>query len=233
MDPENKKKIKGVIEALLFVSCRPLPLKEIRDIVSDVAVIPEKELLPIMKALTSEYEELERSFRLEETAQGYLIRTRAEFAPWISKLYEDRKAEKLSQAVLETMAIVAYRQPITKSEVEAVRGVDVTGSLKKCLDLGLVKVVGKKEILGRPFMYGTTDLFLKQFGLKNLDELPQIEELREAGTGQKELDLKEEKGEESAPSEESPEKPEDTSERSRPEEPEAVESATDNREGTA
>lgn len=191
MELETQNKIKHILEALLFVTSRPLSLRELRDVVSDVEVIAEKELQPLLEALALEYETEGRSFKLEETAEGFQIRTRPEYAPWLSKLYKDRRAEKLSHAVLETLAIVAYRQPITKSEVEGVRGVDVTGPLKKCLELDLVEVVGKKEVLGRPFMYGTTNKFLKQFGLKTLEELPQIEELREIGTGQKELELEE------------------------------------------
>ncbi len=189
MESETQNKIKRILEALLFVTSRPLSLRELRDVVSDVEVIPEQELQPLLEALAQEYETEQRSFKLEETADGFQIRTRPEYAPWLSKLYHDRRSEKLSHAVLETLAIVAYRQPITKSEVEGVRGVDVTGPLKRCLELNLVEVVGKKEILGRPFMYGTTLKFLKQFGLKTLEELPQIEELREIGTGQKELAL--------------------------------------------
>lgn len=191
MEVETKNKIKRILEALLFVTSRPLTIKELRDVVSDVDVIPEKQLLPLLEELTLEYDEQERSFKLEETADGFQIRTRSEYAPWLSKLYKDRRSEKLSHAVLETLAIIAYRQPITKSEIEGVRGVDVTGPLKKCLDFDFVSVVGKKEILGRPFMYGTTLKFLKQFGLKTIDELPRIEELRELGTGQKELELEE------------------------------------------
>ena len=150
-----------------------------------MVVVPEQDLVPILTELNQEYEAQGRSFKLEETANGFQIRTHVEYAPWVSKLFHERKAEKLSQAVLETLAIVAYRQPITKAEIEGVRGVDVTGSLKKCLDLNVVEVVGKKEIIGRPFLYGTTIGFLKHFGLKTLDDLPRVEELREIGTGQK------------------------------------------------
>lgn len=201
MQEENKKRLKGIIEALLFVATRPMNVKEIRDLVSDVEIIPEKEILSLLSELADEYVNQERSFKLEETASGFQLRTQAAYAPWISKLYRDRKSEKLSQAVLETLAIVAYRQPITKAEVEGVRGVDITGSLKKCLDLDLVEVVGKKEVLGRPFMYGSTLTFLKHFGLKTIQELPQIEELREVGTGQKELSLEEEETSDEVPEE--------------------------------
>jgi len=220
MQEEKKKKLKGIIEALLVVASRPLPLREFRDLVSDIEVVPEKELTPLLEELALEYVQQGRSFKLEETAAGYQIRTLAEYAPWLNKLYRERRTERLSQAVLETLAIVAYRQPITKAEVESVRGVDVTGSLKRCLDFDLVEVVGKKEIIGRPFLYGSTQTFLKQFGLKTLDELPQIEELREVGTGQKELDLKEEEQiptEEEAPNEQ--------------EETETVEATGNNKEG--
>ncbi len=219
MEAESKEKIKRILEALLFVTSRPLSAKELRDVVSDVEVIPEKQLLPLLEELAQEYEELGRSFKLEETSEGFQIRTRSEYAPYLSKLYKDRRTEKLSHAVLETLAIIAYRQPITKSEVEGVRGVDVTGPLKKCLEHEYVAIVGKKEVLGRPFMYGTTNKFLKQFGLKTLDELPQIEELREMGESQKELALE--------PSEVNSEEEKPTDENQVPEEvnesPEAVE----------
>lgn len=189
MEAEIKEKIKRIIEALLFVTPHPLAIKEIRDVVSDVDVLPEKQILPLLEELACEYDAQGRSFLLEETSEGFQIRTRPQYAPWLCKLYKDRRSEKLSHAVLETLAIIAYRQPITKSEIEGVRGVDATGPLKKCLDLNLVAVVGKKEILGRPFVYGTTQKFLKQFGLKTIEELPQIKELREMGTRQEELDL--------------------------------------------
>lgn len=188
MQEENKSKIKSVLEAILFVANRPVPATEVRDIVSDIEVVPEGEIRSLLFELSEEYTLSGRSFKLEELADGFQLRTHAQFAPWLSKLYQ-KGTEKLSQPVLETLAIVAYRQPITKAEIEAVRGVDVTGSLKKAIDLGLVDMIGKKEIIGRPFLYGTTENFLRYFGLRSLEELPRIEELREAGTGQKELPL--------------------------------------------
>lgn len=195
MNEENKSKIKSILEALLFVAGRPLSINELRDIVSDVEVASENEIRSLLFEVGSEYAAAGRSFKLEELSNGFQLRTHAQYAPWLSKLYQ-KGTEKLSQATLETLAIVAYRQPITKAEIEGVRGVDVTGTLKKCLELGLVDIVGKKEILGRPFLYGTTEPFLKYFGLRSLQELPRVEELREGGTGQKELKL--------APTEEAP-----------------------------
>ena len=188
---ENKIKIKSIIEALLFVANRPLPVREMHDIVSDVEMVPESEIHSLLEELKLEYQYQGRSFQLEEIAGGYQLRTQPLFAPWLSKLVQ-KGTEKLSQAILETAAIVAYRQPITKAEIEAVRGVDVTGALKKCQDLGIIDVVGKKETLGRPFLYGTTEAFLQYFGLRSLEELPRVEELRETATGQQKIKLPEE-----------------------------------------
>jgi len=131
-----------------------------------------------------------RGFRLVELAGGYQLRTASEFAPYILKLFKEPREERLSQPALETLAIVAYRQPIVKAEIEAIRGVDVSGVLQTLVDRGLVRIAGRKEVPGRPFLYETTRLFLEHFGLKDTEELPHISELRAADPKQGTLDLK-------------------------------------------
>ena len=119
-----------------------------------------------------------RSFEVREIAGGYEIGTRKEFAPWILRLEIQKKAKQATQSALETLAILAYKQPITRAEIEDLRGVDVSGVLATLLDRDLVRIVGRKEVPGRPFLYGTTEKFLEHFGLKALTDLPDISEIR-------------------------------------------------------
>jgi segregation and condensation protein B len=124
-----------------------------------------------------DYEQEERSFTIEEIGGGFRLYTRPEYAPWVSRLKRREKEFRLSPAALETLAIVAYRQPVLRAEVEKIRGVDVGGALKTLIDRGLVKVVGRAEEPGSPLLYGTTKRFLESFGLKDLGQLPRGNEL--------------------------------------------------------
>jgi segregation and condensation protein B len=124
-----------------------------------------------------DYEQEERAFTIEEVGGGFRLYTRPEYSPWVARLKRREKEFRLSPAALETLAIVAYRQPVLRAEVEKIRGVDVGGALKTLIDRGLVKVVGRAEEPGSPLLYGTTKRFLESFGLKDLGQLPKGIEL--------------------------------------------------------
>ncbi len=132
-----------------------------------------------LNELREEYDREERSFRLVEIENGYQILTEVEFFPFIRKLRNDIRTVRLSRAALETLAIVAYKQPVTRAEIEQIRGVDAGGVLRTLLDRGLATIRGRGEGVGHPLLYGTSDFFLNHFGLRDLDELPRIEELSE------------------------------------------------------
>ncbi len=166
---------KAVIEALLFASAKPVTIQEIRRAVKALA---PQQIEGVIEELKSEYESQGRSFEIHEVAGGYEIATRKRFAPWILKLELQKKAKQVTQSALETLAILAYKQPITKAEIEDLRGVDASGVMGTLVERGLIKIVGKKEVPGRPFLYGTTEKFLEHFGLKALTDLPNIDEIK-------------------------------------------------------
>lgn len=182
-------KIKSVIEALLFVSKRPMSVREVRRVLEDDVNLKELEILALIEELKIDYIKEGKCFRINEIAGGFQIRTLPEYAPFIMRLFKYDQNEKLSAPALETLAIIAYRQPITKAAIESIRGVDVSGVLRVIYDKGLVKILGRKEVPGRPIIYGTTQLFLEHFGLKGLDELPHSKELRQQTEKQIKLKL--------------------------------------------
>jgi segregation and condensation protein B len=167
--------IKAIIEALILASEVPVVLEKI------CLVLPEVEKTQIKETLDnlmSEYNERAGGICLQEVAGGYQFRTRPEFGPWIKKL-KGTKPASLSPAAMETLAIVAYRQPVVKSEIEGIRGVDVGYALKGLLEKKLIRIVGRKDVPGKPIIYGTTKKFLEVFNLKDLSELPTLRELKE------------------------------------------------------
>ena len=169
----EKEQVKYIIEAMLFVSDKPLFVNEIKGVLEDADVHQVKDTLA---ELAKEYEDTNRAFRIKEMAGGYQIVTNAALAPWLKKLYKTSGADRLTGPSLETLAIVAYKQPATKPEIEAIRGVNVDGVLKTLIEKSLVKIVGRRETVGRPILYGTTSEFLQYFGLNSLEELPKLEE---------------------------------------------------------
>ena len=164
-----------VIEALIFSSDMPLREDRIREILDD----PSINVSDIVDRLNKEYEEQHRSFFITYVAEGYQMVTRPEYAIWIKKLYAKGGRLKLSKAGLETIAIIAYKQPITKAEIESIRGVNSDGVIKTLLERDLIKIEGRMDAPGRPLMYGTTDKFLIHFGLKSIDDLPRLKEIDE------------------------------------------------------
>jgi segregation and condensation protein B len=171
------KPIHLIVEALLFAAERPLGAREIHSWIPDV---PLNQVNEALKALQAEYETLERSFVLKEVAQGYQFRTRSGYAPYVIQMLKTSPA-RLSRAALETLAIVAYKQPVLRQEIERLRGVDVGGILRTLLEKDLIKIMGRKHLPGRPLIYGTTKRFLEVFDLKDLNSLPKLREIREMG----------------------------------------------------
>ncbi len=167
---ENRK---ALLEALLFVAGEPLRLQDMKELTG----LAEAELKDLIDELRAEYKERGGGLLISEIAGGYQMHTNPEQSEWARKLRGTAAASKLSPASLESLAIIAYKQPLTKPELEAIRGVNSDGVLKTLLDRHLIKVVGRKEIPGKPLLYGTTREFLVHFGLKDLSELPTVKEL--------------------------------------------------------
>ena len=179
-----------VIEALLFSAQKPLSIREISTAIKSAVGDPagagpnefsrvrEAEVAAALEQLKIDYIGQERAFQLTEKAEGWQLATDPKYAQWVRQLFPALKPARLSAPALETLAIIAYRQPITRADVEAVRGVNIDGVLQTLMERGLVKIAGRAEIPGRPLLYETTQFFLDHFGLRNLDELPNVEELR-------------------------------------------------------
>ena len=163
--------LKPLIEAYIFAADSPLSLERL----SVLLERPRAELKPVVEQLMQQYNESDRGFCLAEIAGGYQFRTVAELAPQLRKLSKDRSA-RFSRAAMETLAIIAYRQPITRPEIEYLRGVDSGGVMKTLLDKNLLRILGKKDVPGRPLMYGTSRHFLEIFGLRSLNDLPTLKE---------------------------------------------------------
>ncbi len=163
--------IKQILEALLFSSSEALSLAKLREIIQHHYPLSSRQLQQLIEELQAEYRIQGRSFQIEEIAHGFLLRTTEEMAPFVELLHQDRRGEKLSKAGMEVLAIIGFRSPITKSEIEAIRGVDCSGSLSSLLERGLIESIGRKEVVGRPLLYGVTKKFLSHFGLKDITQL--------------------------------------------------------------
>jgi segregation and condensation protein B len=170
----HKDEVKRVIESLLFVHQHPLTVDNLVKLIGDQA--GKKVIKEAMSELVAEYQGMGRSFHLVEVDEGYQFRTKAGYAPWIRNLRKVKPA-KLSQSALETLAIVVYRQPIVRAEIEHIRGVDSGWVLNSLLEKGLIKILGRKEVAGRPLVYGSSRRFLEVFGLRDLSGLPTLQEL--------------------------------------------------------
>lgn len=173
--------LKSAIETLFFVSASPVSVERLEGIFEEA---PREQIEAQIKALSGEYEDRHSGISLVEVAGGYQLVTRPEYASWIRKFKSVKLSSKLSKPALETLAIVAYKQPITRAEVEAIRGVNVGGIMRNLMERRLIKIVGKKDVPGRPMMYGTTSDFLQYFGLKDLASLPTLKEFQELEAGE-------------------------------------------------
>ena len=174
--------IKNIIESLLFVAEDPLTMDSIKKVLDST---DSNAIRNVLHELSSEYEARKGGFFLREVAGGYQIRTRPEYSQWIRRLLKPN-ALRLSNAALETLAIVAYKQPVIRSDIEHLRGVDCGGILRMLLERKLIRVVGRKEIPGRPIIYTTTKKFLELFELKDLKDLPSPKEIEELGNSSSE-----------------------------------------------
>ena len=168
--------LRPIVEALLFVATEPLSLDRLRDLLDGVE---RSRLSAAIDDLRETYRRGNHGLAIVEVGGGYEMVTVAEAAPWIRKMAATKSAPRLSKPALETLAIVAYKQPLTRPEIEAIRGVDVAGVVKTLMDRRLVKIVGRKDVAGRPMMFGTTKEFLQAFGLKDLSDLPTLRDFAE------------------------------------------------------
>ena len=165
-----------IIEALIFASEAPLPIAKIREI---IPALSPKQITMVIEYLNEQYRQGGRSYEIREIAGGYQMFTLPEFAAFVDKLYQEKQQSRLTQKSLETLAIVAYKQPVTRHEIEEIRGVNVDGVMKTLLSRGMVTISGRAQAPGSPFLYKTTKKFLDYFGLKSLEDLPKLKEIDE------------------------------------------------------
>jgi len=166
---------KKIIEAMFFVAEQPVTLKMLESVFDKE--FSKDDLRGMIESLSQDYRERVTSLEVREIAGGWQLSTKAELAPWIRKLFKDRLTYRLSPSAMETLSIIAYKQPITRGEIEEIRGVEVSAVIDTLADRKLVRMVGRKETLGRPILFGTTSEFLRVFGLKRLEDLPPVDTL--------------------------------------------------------
>jgi segregation and condensation protein B len=168
--------LKAIVEALVYASPEPLTAKMLFKLLADE---PKEDVQAALDGLMADYQR-PGGLHLAQVAGGYQITTRPELHDWVRRLFHERSASRLSVAALETLSVVAYRQPVTAAEANEIRGVNTSGVLSTLLERHLIKIVGRKNVVGRPFLYGTTKEFLIRFGLKDLNDLPKIEDMVQA-----------------------------------------------------
>src|SRR5687767_5686300 len=174
--PVVSAEVKAVVEALIFASPEPITPKMLFRLLAEE---PKEDVTAAIQALKADYDS-RPGLQLVEVAGGYQIVTRTELHEWVRRLFHERSTQKLTVQGLETLAVIAYKQPITALEISEIRGVDTHGVLSTLLERHLIKIVGRKNVVGRPFLYGTTKEFLIRFGLNDLSDLPKIEDMAEA-----------------------------------------------------
>ena len=165
--------LRSAIEALIFASDKPVTVEQIKKVLGDLDTASVRKSID---ELRNEYETQNRGLRIIEIAGGFQMITSATFAPFLKKLFKYRFSDKLSKPALESLAIIAYKQPLTKSEIESLRNVNVDGMMKSLMEKNLIRICGRKKIPGRPFVFGTTRQFLEHFGLKSLEDLPKMDD---------------------------------------------------------
>lgn len=176
---------KRVIEAVIFAADGPVSLNQLAQLIE---TLDNDAILQAIRGLQQDYVVSERSFQLMEIANGFQLRTRDEYAPWIKKFYTTEISSRLSISALEALAVVAYKQPATRAEVEEVRGVNSDSVIRTLMEKNLIRVLGRKQAPGKPMLYGTTTDFLMHFGLRDLSELPSVEEIESMlGTPKEEM----------------------------------------------
>lgn len=182
----TKEDYKRIVENLLFITDRPLSIAKL----SQVAQINNIQLTKdIVNSLAQEYVQTARAIQIIELGGGFQMSTKPEYGRWVRALFNEKTSDKLSSAALETLAIIAYKQPVTRAEIEAIRGVDAVGPLEKIMERGLVRIVGRKDAPGKPMVYGTTDEFLRLFGLNHISQLPELKSFENKGPKEIQSDL--------------------------------------------
>jgi segregation and condensation protein B len=164
---------KSAIEALLFANDKPLTIEQAKSVLDN---LEPAQIRALIEELRAEYEQSNRGIQIIEVAGGFQMITASNFAPFLKKLFKARHVDRLSKPALETLAIIAYKQPVTKLQIQSLRNVDCDGVIKNLLDKNLIRISGRKKAPGRPYVFSTTRQFLEYFGLKSLDDLPKIEE---------------------------------------------------------
>lgn len=178
------RELKAILETLLFVSHGPVTVERLASVLEGV---PKAEVRQALRSLQEEFDQAGRGLQIVEVAGGFQLVTRSDYGPWIKRLEKNKPAPKLSRSALESLAIIAYKQPIVRAEVEQIRGVEASGVIRTLLERKLIRMVGRKEMPGRPIMYGTTKYFLQHFGLCDLSELPPLREFKELGEPEQEM----------------------------------------------
>ena len=180
----DARELKAILEAILFVSPEPVPVARL---VSIVGTVSKSEVVQALEILRHDLDQQGRGLQLVQVAGGYRLVTKQEYGPWLKRMDKTKAAQKLSRSALESLAIIAYKQPLVRAEIEEIRGVETSGVLRTLCERKLVRIVGRKDVPGRPIMYGTTKFFLEHFGLGDLSQLPPLREFKELGESEQAL----------------------------------------------
>ena len=180
----DARELKAILEAVLFVSPESVPVARLMSILGTVS---KAEVVQALGILTHDLDQDGRGIQLVQVAGGYRLVTKQEYGPWLKRMDKAKAAQKLSRSALESLAIIAYKQPLVRSEIEEIRGVETSGVLRTLCERNLVRIVGRKDVPGRPIMYGTTKFFLEHFGLQDLSQLPPLREFKELGESEQAL----------------------------------------------
>ena len=180
----DARELKAILEAILFVSPEPVPIARLMSILGTVS---KAEVVQALEILTHDLDQEGRGIQLVQVAGGYRLVTKQEYGPWLKRMDKAKATQKLSRSALESLAIIAYKQPLVRAEIEEIRGVETSGVLRTLCERKLVRIVGRKDVPGRPIMYGTTKFFLEHFGLQDLSQLPPLREFKELGESEQSL----------------------------------------------
>ena len=180
----DARELKAILEAILFVSPEPVPVARLMSIVGTVS---KAEVVQALEILTHDLDQPGRGIQLVQVAGGYRLVTKQEYGLWLKRMEKAKATQKLSRSALESLAIIAYKQPLVRAEIEEIRGVETSGVLRTLCERKLVRIVGRKDVPGRPIMYGTTKFFLEHFGLQDLSQLPPLREFKELGESEQSL----------------------------------------------
>jgi segregation and condensation protein B len=180
----DARELKAILEAVLFVSPEPVPVARL---ISILGTVSKAEVVQALGVLAHDLDREGRGIQLVQVAGGYRLVTKQEYGPWLKRIDKAKAAQKLSRSALESLAIIAYKQPLVRAEIEEIRGVETSGVLRTLCERKLVRIVGRKDVPGRPIMYGTTKFFLEHFGLQDLSQLPPLREFKELGESEQAL----------------------------------------------